>query len=393
MPAQKRNKTDYPGVYFIWGTHRVTHKPEKIYYITYRKSGNLIDEKIGRASEDWTPAKASRQRALRMAGKEPTNAERRAAEKAAEEAEAGKWTIAKLWDKYCETFAANKALKNEQKKFDLYLREDIGKREPKELLPMDVDRLRIRLQKKGKKTTAARVLELLRRSINFGVNDGVVPPLSFKIKVPRLNNETTEDLNPEQLQKLLKALDSEEDQTAANVMRLALFSGMRRTEIFKLQWDDIDFERGFITLRDPKGGRDQKIPLNDPTREIIGNTNRDIQSPYVFPGRKKGSHLTDCRSAFRRIAKAAGLPPGFRPLHGLRHVYASMLASSGQVDMYTLQKLLTHKSAVTTQRYAHLRDDALKRASGLAGDLITAAINKTRAEGEETERKVINLRM
>ena len=35
MPAQKRNKTDYAGVYFIWGTHRVSRKPEKIFYITY----------------------------------------------------------------------------------------------------------------------------------------------------------------------------------------------------------------------------------------------------------------------------------------------------------------------------------------------------------------------
>ena len=51
------------------------------------------------------------------------------------------------------------------------------------------------------------------------------------------------------------------------------------------------------------------------------------------------------------------------PLHGLRHVFASTLASSGKVDMYTLQKLLTHKSPIMTQRYAHLRDDALKRAS------------------------------
>ena len=47
-----------------------------------------------------------------------------------------------------------------------------------------------------------------------------------------------------------------------------------------------------------------------------------------------------------------------------------MLASSGQVDMYTLQKLLTHKSPTMTQRYAHLRDDALRRASELAGQLV-----------------------
>ena len=48
----------------------------------------------------------------------------------------------------------------------------------------------------------------------------------------------------------------------------------------------------------------------------------------------------------------------------------SILASSGQVDMYTLQKLLTHKSPLMTQRYAHLRDEALKRASDLAGEII-----------------------
>ena len=93
--------------------------------------------------------------------------------------------------------------------------------------------------------------------------------------------------------------------------------------------------------------------------------------------------MTESKS-FKRIAKAAELPQGFRPLHGLRHVYASMLASSGQVDMYTLQKLLTHKSPLMTQRYAHLRDDALKRAASLAGDIINEAAGKK-------EEKVVNL--
>ena len=79
------------------------------------------------------------------------------------------------------------------------------------------------------------------------------------------------------------------------------------------------------------------------------------------------------RKSIDRICKAARLPEGFRPLHGLRHVYASMLASSGEVDMYTLQKLLTHKSPQMTQRYAHLRDDVMKRAADLAGKIITAA--------------------
>jgi integrase len=52
-----------------------------------------------------------------------------------------------------------------------------------------------------------------------------------------------------------------------------------------------------------------------------------------------------------------------------------MLASSGKVDMYTLQKLLTHKSPQMTQRYAHLRDETLRRAADLAGELIQQAVN------------------
>lgn len=54
-----------------------------------------------------------------------------------------------------------------------------------------------------------------------------------------------------------------------------------------------------------------------------------------------------------------------------------MLASSGQVDMYTLQKLLTHKSPQMTQRYAHLRDDALKGAADLAGEIVSSVLADT----------------
>jgi site-specific recombinase XerD len=78
----------------------------------------------------------------------------------------------------------------------------------------------------------------------------------------------------------------------------------------------------------------------------------------------------DIKKAVNKIKTAAGIPADFRALHGLRHVYASMLASSGKVDLYVLQRLLTHKTPGLTQRYAHLRDDTLKLASNLAGDIV-----------------------
>jgi integrase len=64
-----------------------------------------------------------------------------------------------------------------------------------------------------------------------------------------------------------------------------------------------------------------------------------------------------------------------------------MLASSGQVDLYTLQKLLTHKSAAMTQRYAHLRDETLRRAADLAGDLISQAMNGKQPQVAGLEEK------
>ena len=72
-----------------------------------------------------------------------------------------------------------------------------------------------------------------------------------------------------------------------------------------------------------------------------------------------------------KIKEAAALPKGFRPLQGLRHVYASTLASSGKVDMHTLQRLLTHKDPAMTQRYANLGDEALKRAADVAGGIFS----------------------
>jgi integrase len=156
-------------------------------------------------------------------------------------------------------------------------------------------------------------------------------------------------------------------------MKLVLCTGMRRGELFKLQWPDVDFERGFIHIRGPKGGQDQKIPLNQAARSILEAHPRG-ESLYVFPGRG-GGQRTRYPKRIDAIRERVGLPPDFRPLHGLRHFFASQLASSGRVDMFTLQKLLTHKSPQMTQRYAHLRDEALRRASNLAGDLLEQVVN------------------
>ena len=368
MPAKERFKTKYPGVYYINSTIGQTGEPERVYYIVYRRAGKLIEEKAGRQhQDDMTPARAAGMRTERMQGEQPSNKERRAAKKAAEEAEASRWTIDKLWETYKAQRPDLRGFVTDGNRYLKHIKPILGDKEPSTLSPFDLDRLRLTLLKKRAPATVRNVLELFRRIANFGVEKRLCSPLLFKVEMPRVNNLKTEDLSPTELAQLLRAIDQDKDIQAANLMKMALFTGMRSGELFKLRWEDADFERGFFRLRSPKGGSDQVIPMNDGAREVLGHHPRG-DSPYVFPGRSGGRRV-DIKKAVNRIKKAAGLPKEFRPLHGLRHVYASMLASSGQVDLYTLQKLLTHKSAAMVQRYAHLRDDALRRAANLAGAL------------------------
>lgn len=369
MPRQERHKTKYPGVYYIVGNAVGSNKREKIYYVLYRKDGRLIEEKAGRQfQDDMTPARAASLRASRIEG-ELSNQERREERRAKAAAEAGKWTFDRLWEEYKRQRPNLKGLRTDENRYTNHLSPVFGAREPSELAPLDIDRVRIKLMKTHAPATVRNVLELLRRLVNFGVNKNLSEGLTFKIEMPRINNLKTEDLTPQQLQALITAIEEDANPQVANLMKMALYTGMRRGELFRLKWEDIDQERGFIHIRSPKGGLDQKIPLNDAARDLLVHHPRVEGSPYVFPGRG-GRQRQDCIKQMNKIKERAGLPKDFRAMHGLRHVYASMLASSGQVDLYTLQKLLTHKSPSMTQRYAHLRDDALKSASNLVSQLM-----------------------
>jgi integrase len=377
----KRNKTTYPGVFYREAERIGGKGLERVYYIVFKKEGKVYEEKVGRQyADDMTPAKAARIRAERIEGKRLSRKEIRQA--AAET----KWTVARLWQEYSAHKPPTKSLATDKGRFQNFIEPALGNKEPAELSPLDLDRLRISVAKNHQPQTVKHVIALLVRIINYGARLGLCPGLSFKAPTIKVNNLKTEDLSLEQLSKLLTAIDEDHDTQAVNFMKLVLYTGLRRGELFKLRWEDVDFDRGFIHIRSPKGGKDQTIPLNPAARDLLEHHPRDDNSPYVFPGRG-GAQRKDIKRPVNRIRQRAGLPPDFRPLHGLRHVYASMLASSGQVDLFTLQKLLTHKTPAMTMRYAHLRDEALRRASDLAGDLIGQAMNGKKAGGD-----VVNLK-
>jgi len=387
---EKRHETGYPGVFYRKARRIGAKGMEKVFYVVYKKAGKWNEEKAGRQyANDMTAAKAATIRGELIEGKRLPRKEEKAAEEAAKEAEKAvkeaeenRYTVKKLWEEYLENMPGLKGLAQDQNRYELHLADAFGSKEPKEIIPLDVDRLRVSMGKKYSPATVRNTLELLRRIVNFGVNRHLCEALSFKVKMPTVDNIKTEMLSADELARLLKVLDEAEDFQTAALMKLALFLGLRRGELLRLQWTDIDFEQGFVTLRNPKGGKSEIIPLNDRAREVLEN--HPETSKYVFPGRKNRPR-TDVRKAVTKLKEAAGLPKDFRALHGLRHTYASMLASSGKVDLFTLQKLMTHKSPAMVQRYAHLSNEALKRAGSVASELFSNG-------AEKRSRKVVNLK-
>jgi len=373
--GQIRKKVDgYTGVYYQIAKRLSGKGDEKVYYYTYKnQEGKKVWEKAGRQFKDnMTAAKASSKRALRIEGKIQSPKEKREKKKAEKLSKANKWTIDRLWTEYASHREDNKSFRTDKGRYELYLKEPFGDKEPSELIQLDVDRLRVRLLKKKSPQTVKHILALLKRIIKFGSDRGLCTPLGFAIKTIKLDNRKTEFLTPDEVQSLLDAIKKDKHPQAGNIMLMALYTGMRRSEILGLKWSDVDLKNNFITLRETRSGKTHRIPINAGTKSVLKGIGQG--SGYVFPG-NLGNKRSNINRAINAIKTAAKLPEDFRPLHGLRHHYASMLASSGKIDLYTLQKLLTHSDHRMTERYAHLHDDALRKGADVAADIINQAMN------------------
>lgn len=373
---KRRHKTDYPGTYYELVPKKSNpSKMEKSFIISYRLDGVLYEERVGRESppDDMTPARAFTHRELILQGQELPARVKKEQEKR-EKAN----TLSGLWAMYLES--KGKELKGrvtDDNRFEKWIKPMFGKKQLKDIRPMDVKRLQRKMSKAGRKPqTIKHVGELLNRISNFAVNNEICEGLSRRVEHPKFDNKTTEDLTPEQLKKLLEICKKETiNPDVARLVRLCACTGMRRSEMLRLEWRDIDFDRGWIMIRDPKGGPSQRIPLNASAAEVLAEQPKYDNSELIFPNPQTGEQRVDLRRTLRKIKKSAELPKEFRILHGLRHVFASALASSGEVDMYTLQKMLTHKSPQMTQRYAHLRDETLKRAADVTDKIIEKVVN------------------
>ncbi|MGR7997189.1 integrase arm-type DNA-binding domain-containing protein [Xanthobacter sp. ZOL 2024] len=208
--------------------------------------------------------------------------------------------------------------------------------------------------------------------------------------------------NPPNPGKQVKHLPREENRRtrihphAAAALRLLIFTGARLREILHLKWSEVDLERGLLLLPDSKTGR-KTIILNAPAATILAELPR--LGDYVIAGDDPKKPRSDLKKPWALVARRAGftalvekrgadgqpvLDRKGQPvmeertnvrLHDLRHTHASVGAGAG-LGLPMIGRLLGHTQAATTQRYAHLADDPLRRASETIGARLAEAMGE-----------------
>jgi integrase len=162
---------------------------------------------------------------------------------------------------------------------------------------------------------------------------------------------------------------------AVAAIRLLALTGCRESEILSLRWDSVDFERGHLRLADTKTGASVR-PLGASAAAVLRSLPKVKGNPYVLPGSRKGEHIVDLQRLWYAARHAADLSDV--RLHDLRHSFASVPATTGE-SMLVIKSMLGHARIATTERYAHLGDDPVKRATDKASDAIASWLGRTAA--------------
>lgn len=166
-----------------------------------------------------------------------------------------------------------------------------------------------------------------------------------RIKLFKERNARTRYLTEGELSRLLE----QSSERLKAVIIIAINTGMRKSEMQNLRWEDINFTTNLITLEHTKNGERRYIPINETVKKILLDQKEFGKSEYVFI--KSNGEPYNVRKSFETALKKADIKD-FR-WHDCRHTCASYLVMRG-VDLNTVRELLGHKSLEMTLRYSHL---------------------------------------
>jgi integrase len=185
-----------------------------------------------------------------------------------------------------------------------------------------------------------RVLDTAVKKWGYGIPYNPIKDIEF----PKGSTARTRRLVSDEKERLLTAASSQRNNYIASIVEFAIETGMRRSEILKLRWSDVDLENGFASLYDTKNGEDRRVPLTRRCIEVLHTVPQTDEQ--VFP-----ISATCLRLAWNRARKKAGIAD--LRFHDLRHEAVSRFFEMG-MSVPEVALISGHKDVRQLFRYTHL---------------------------------------
>ena len=163
-------------------------------------------------------------------------------------------------------------------------------------------------------------------------------------------------------------------------MEVAFNLGVRPgpCELFKLKWDDVDFDKKRVHVYASKTNTHRYVPVSDAFLARLKTMKAISQTEYLIE--YNGKPVKSIKKAFKNAVKEAGITYRVK-MYDLRHNYATFLMNKG-ADLAAVSKLMGHsRTSTTANRYYESRSDEIVRAASLLPDIESIAASP-KAVGE-----------
>lgn len=266
---------------------------------------------------------------------------------------------------YMEQYAIphKKSWKEDQRRIDLYLLPLWKDKYLSEIGPPEVAALHKQIGSKHP-YQANRVLELISTMFKLAKDLGFdAQQVSSRALRPYREYSRERWIKPAEMDRLAVAIESESDHFVRTAIQLYLLTGLRKQELLKLKWTNIDFDSCELRIdgKLTKNGKSHTEPLSMKSVELIQSLPKVGNNPYLFPGREQSKgplckySETKCRNtidkAWDRIRTEAGLDDV--QIHDLRRTTGAWLAQAGH-SLHMVGQVLNQSNERTTQVYARL---------------------------------------